>query len=213
MNEVQALAEKIRKSFFSSFTWFDRDPKSIYISTLPFCLRRQFFNIKFNAFPVQSSDMVLGSIFHLSLSQLDVFKDAKFEVPVSAELQNGYRLSGRADVVTEDAVYEFKFTRRLDSIELDPFYFAQANAYAVLLERPKFYLVKVQRTSFDVKVLESEADTNAFLVLKKRGSYLAECLENDEIPNGPEAEWECTRCAYRVVCSQLGDKDDVSKVR
>jgi len=188
------LVEIIKQSFFRLLErpW---TPKSIHVSALPFCLRKEFFNLKFNANPEPNAAMVSGKINHLAIRFLDIFSDDDaFEVELTHELKDGYRLSGRADVITaENVVYEFKFTKRLDSEELDPLYFAQANAYAVMADCDTFYVVKVHRDTYDVKVLEGEADKDAFNALKQRALLLIDCLEQNVIPNGPERDWECKR--------------------
>jgi len=204
---MMELAELIRQSFFSLLER-PRTPKSIHVSALPFCLRKEFFNIKFNANPEPVPAMVAGKINHLAIEHLDLFGPSdRFEVELTHELKDGYRLSGRADVITSEGyVYEFKFTKRLDSEELDPYYFAQANAYAVMADCAYFHLVKVHRDTFDVKVLTGEADEGAFEALKQRALLLIDCLEQNVIPQGPERDWECKNCVYNVVCSNLKDE-------
>jgi CRISPR/Cas system-associated exonuclease Cas4 (RecB family) len=152
--------------------------------------------------------MISGKIHHLAIEHLSIFgEDARFEVELYHELRNGYRLSGRADVITNSTtVWEFKFTKRLNSHELDPLYFAQANAYAVMAECERFILVKVHRDSYDVKILEGTADKEAFEALKQRALMLIDCLEGNTIPAGPELEWECKNCVYSIVCGNLKDE-------
>lgn len=201
------FAEFIKQSFFRLLER-PRTPKSIHVSALPFCLRKEFFNLKFNANPEPVPAMIAGKINHLAIRFLDIFSDDDaFEVELTCELKDGYRLSGRADVITaKNVVYEFKFTKRLDSEELDPLYFAQANAYAVMAGCDRFYLVKVHRDTYDVKVLEGEASKEAFNALKQRAFLLIDCLKRNVIPDGPERDWECRNCVYNVVCSNLKEE-------
>ena len=204
---MEELENKIKQSFFNLLER-PRTPGSIHVSALPFCLRREFFNIKFNANPQPNSNMVSGKIHHLALRYLDVFDGAEFEVEVSEELKSGYRLSGRVDIVCRGigVIYEFKFTKRANSQELDPLYFAQANAYAVMCGCEKFYLVKVHRDTLDVRIIEGEADRDAFNVLKQRALQVIDCLENNVIPFGPERDWECKNCVYNIVCKNLKEE-------
>jgi CRISPR/Cas system-associated exonuclease Cas4 (RecB family) len=202
------LEEQIKQSFFSLLER-PRTPKSTHVSALPFCLRREFFNIRFNADPNSVPAMVSGKIHHLAIRHLGIFDEAaEFEVGLTQDLRDGYRLSGKADVITNsDTVWEFKFTKRLDSHQLDPLYFAQANAYAVMADCEKFILVKVHRDSYDVRVLEGTADRDAFEALKQRALMLVDCIENSTVPQGPELDWECKNCVYSVVCSNLKDME------
>ena len=201
------LAEEIKQSFFKLLER-PRTPKSIHVSALPFCLRKEFFSIRFNASPEPVPAMVAGKINHLAIKYLDFFNPGdRFEVELIHELKDGYRLSGRADVITSEGyVYEFKFTKRLDSEELDPLYFAQANAYAYMANCAYFTVVKVHRDRYDVKTLAGETDEGAFNALKQRAIQLIDCLEQNVIPQGPELEWECKNCVYNIVCSNLKDE-------
>lgn len=198
------LEEKIKQSFFS-LPERQRSYKSIHVSALPFCLRKEFFNIRFNAQPQPVPAMIAGKINHLAIRFLDFFdSEVSFEVELSHELKNGYRLSGKADAITEDgSIYEFKFTKRLNSEELDPLYFSQANAYACMASCDHYYLVKVHRDSYDVKVLEGTADMKAFTALKDRANQVIDFLESNLIPGGPELEWECKNCVYSIICEKL----------
>jgi CRISPR/Cas system-associated exonuclease Cas4 (RecB family) len=201
------LEEQIKLSFFNLLER-PRTPKSIHVSALPFCLRKEFFGIRFNASPTPVPAMISGKIHHLAIQHLDYFKlmTYEFEKELHHELKDGYTLSGRADAILADTVYEFKFTKRLDSEELDPLYFTQTNAYACMADCEYFVLVKVHRDSYDVKVLEGEADKDAFEMLKQRALMLIDCLEQNVIPNGPELAWECKNCVYNIICSNLKDE-------
>jgi len=198
------IADRIRSSFFSLFER-ERSPNSIHISALPFCLRKEYFNIQFHANQTPTPAMVSGKIHHLSIRHLDYFKgkDAHFEVELKAPLTDDWILSGRADAIAGRTLYEFKFSRRLDGRELDLFYFAQANAYAVMAGCDSYALVKVDRNTYDVRALEGEPDRSAFNVLKERALTLVECLKVGKIPEGPEQEWECKNCAYSVICRRI----------
>jgi len=204
---TEELANQIKHSFFSLFER-ERTPNSIHVSALPFCLRKEFFNIRFNANPEPNSSMIAGKIYHLAIRHLNIFscRDS-FEVELTDDLKNGYRMTGRADVITEKGVvYEFKFTKRLDSSELDPLYFAQANAYAVMAGCDRFVVVKVHRENYDVRVLEGGVDPRAYEALRQRAMQIVDCLESDEIPSGPELEWECKNCVYNVICRKIDEK-------
>jgi CRISPR/Cas system-associated exonuclease Cas4 (RecB family) len=201
------LAERIKQSFFSLLDR-PRTPKSIHVSALPFCLRKEFFNIRFNANPLSTEKAIAGRIYHLALRHLDVFDSCEFEKEVELEVTKGYRIRGRVDVYdfVHDEVYEFKFSEGMQYSEAVPFYFAQANAYACMLSAKKFYLVLVNPKMFDVKVLEGEPDESAYEALKQRAIHIVDCLESNTIPPGPEKEWECKNCVYNIVCSNLKDE-------
>jgi len=129
--DVHELEKAIRKSFIFLLDR-PRTPYTIHVSALPFCLRKEFFNVRFHASPASSTSAVVGRVWHLAVQHLDVLQGCEFERPVEAELKNGYRLSGKIDAYDPKnrVVYEFKFAERLSSSELDGLYFAQANAYA-----------------------------------------------------------------------------------
>ncbi len=204
---MMTIEEQIKQSFFNLLER-PRTPKSIHVSALPFCLRKEFFSIRFNASPTPVPAMIAGKINHLAIEHLDFFKGtvAYFEQELRHELKDEYTLSGKADAILDDAIFEFKFTKRLDSEELDPLYFAQANAYACMAGCKLFYLVKVHRDTYDVKVLQGDADESAFDMLKQRALQLIDCLEESVIPEGPELEWECNRCVYNIICFNLKEE-------
>ena len=201
---MEELERRIKQSFFNLLER-PRSPGSIHVSALPFCLRKEFFNIKFNANPQPNPAMVSGKIYHLVLEHLDFLKGCRFEEEYAYGLGNGWWITARIDAIDENRreVWEFKFTKRLSSTELDPFYFAQACTYAVMANCERYFIVKVHRDTFDVKVLEGKADVDVFDALKQRALHIIDCLENNTIPPGPERDWECKNCVYSIICSNL----------
>lgn len=202
-------AEAIKSSFFSLFSR-QRTPNHIHVSALPFCLRKEFFNVRFNADPLPNAAMVKGRIMHNVLKDLNCFSNScEFEVELRHPLTDVYVLSGRADVIDydESIVYEFKFTRRKNSIELDPFYLAQANLYAYLATVSKAAVVKINLDTFDVSILQAECSEDAAKSLINRALEIVRCLESNMLPAGPEREWECKNCPYNIVCSRLKQEE------
>lgn len=198
------VADTIKHSFLYLLP-YEREPNTISISSLPWCLRRAYFNIMFNANPDPTPKMIRGKIMHYALREMPCFQGCKFELRISQPLRDRWKLLGHIDVYDPEnrEVYEFKFTDRIDNHTVDPFYFAQANAYAVIMDAQAFYLVKVNPNTFDVLVLDGEPDKDAFTALKDRALMIIECIESKQLPPGPEQDWECRNCVYNVVCSRL----------
>jgi len=211
--DLNELEERITRSFFSLFQRV-RTPNTIHVSALPFCLRKEFFNVKFNASLQPNERMVRGRICHYVLRELDIFDEDQhiFEQPIELQIDN-YRISGKIDVFDHKnkIVYEFKFSERLDSSELDPLYFAQANFYAVYTQSTEFYLVKVHPVTFKCRVLQSVPDQGAYDVMLERAKFIIDCLKNNELPEGPEHEFECKWCMYSVVCNQFKKRKQKQK--
>jgi len=202
------LAEHI-KSLFFSFGEHERKPNEIYVSDLCSCLRKAWFELRFNANPKPSGPMVAGKLFHALLKQVlegdELFKNAEFEVECKEELGSGWVLKGRADVVAGDTVYEFKFTRGLNFNKAHPNYYMQVGAYCFMLGKPKGCLVLVDRESFDTQVLESEPDDDLWSNLKEEAKLLVSMVEKGEVPtlNSPRFDFECKNCLWDVICSKM----------
>lgn len=198
---MDELARLIREAFIT----FDIRPREslseIYVTEAVWCLRKAFFNLRFNANPIVTSpDAIVGKLLHLSLPKVlkDVLGSAEYEVPCSHPLKEGFVLKGRADAVTEYRVFEFKFSSPYS--EAIPFYCAQANAYAVMLEKIGWSLVTIDKRTFDVKVLEADIDKTGFQSVVKRAETVIDCLKEDRVPPGPEFNWECNNCPYNIIC-------------
>lgn len=197
---MDELARSIKEEFLT-FDSKPRDFKEIYVTEVIWCLRKAFFNLRFNANPiVTSADAVIGKLLHLSLPKIlkYVLIDAKYEVSCGYHLKDGFLLKGRADAVTGDCVYEFKFSTPYT--EAKPFYVAQVNAYAKMLEKNEWVLVTIDKRTFDVEVLRSKTDEAGFKSVVERAETVIECLKKNMVPSGPEFEWECKSCPYNIIC-------------
>ena len=196
---TEELARKIRQAFL----YFDvkpREPNVIYVTEAVGCLRRGFFNLKFNANPVLgSADAILGKLVHLALPKIlkDVL-NAEFEVPLEHRIDETWTLKGRADAIGDEMVYEFKFSSPYSDAK--PIYFMQANCYAVMAGKPKFTLVIIDKRTFNIDVTTSEADEKSFQAVVDRAKEIIKCLEEDKPPVGPNFQWECNHCPYNIIC-------------
>ncbi|RLI44945.1 hypothetical protein DRO69_06230 [Candidatus Bathyarchaeota archaeon] len=200
---MEASIDELRRKIRQAFIMFDvkpRNPYEIYVTEAVGCLRRAFFNIKFNANPVlESADVIMGKLVHLALPK--VLKDivnAEFEVPLGYNISGPWVLSGRADAMDADMVYEFKFSSPYSDAK--PIYFMQANAYAVMAERPMFALVIIDKKTFDVDIMVSEADVKGFNAVVERAKTIISCVERNEVPPGPDYDWQCKNCPYALIC-------------
>jgi CRISPR-associated exonuclease Cas4 len=204
------LAEKLHILFFS-FDERIRRPNEIYVSDLTSCFRRTWFTLRFDANPKPNPVQVLGKMLHYVLKDVlsadELFRDAKFEVECSAPIEGcqGWLLKGKADVVTSEAIYEFKFTKGEAFNKANPTYYAQVSAYCKMLNKAKGYLILVDRDKFIFNVLEASPDEDLWRNLLEEAKLLVEALAKDEIPtlNSPRFEWECKSCVWNVVCRSL----------
>jgi len=203
MNE---MAQRI-KSLFLNFDKREREDSTIYVSDLTSCMRRAFFNIYFNAQPRPTPAMLQGKLFHVALERVlsDDFADAEFEVECSYSLENGWKLKGRADVVTDEAVFEFKFTKGTKYNQASTMYFAQLSAYLKMIGKQKGYLVLVDRETFNVDVLEVSEIDDLWNAVLQDANILIDHLQRGSIPiyKSPLFPWECSHCAWNIVCSNL----------
>jgi CRISPR/Cas system-associated exonuclease Cas4 (RecB family) len=211
MSEIskKTLSEEKIKSLFFSFGERERGEKEIFVTDVIYCWRRAWFTYKFKSKLPPSPKMVLGKLIHSSLPFVFDGYYANYEVPVSHELKDGWILTGKADMVLDDVVYEFKFTH--DSFNrVSPAYFVQVEAYISMLNKSIGYLVLVDRNTFDVKMIRIERDDKIFDAFIKEAEELIDVFRGDELPfvNSPRHEFECKHCPLFSVCKHLGVRSE-----
>ena len=128
-NNITVLAKsradiaKYIKTKFRELGLLSREPNTFYISELPYCITKIFFNIKFNARVINTS-MRYGVLWHyilpLLLKDNPEYKDAQFEVSVEYRYED-ITIKGRGDVivVTHDSVDEWKFSSQEKSSKVN----------------------------------------------------------------------------------------------
>jgi len=214
------LIEKFRKSFRRLYSDHPpRDERELYVTEVLYCPRKAFLNYTLNARFKPNVAMIEGTIHHMAVPDLDFWrgKDARFEVPVKYKVDD-FVVSGRVDVVAMKPdqtweVYEFKFPARLGNENVEPTYLMQGNAYAFMLDDyvgysvTDVYVVEVAmdrfRDEIDVRVLYTKPNREMFDAFLKKARYLIECIKNQELPEGPEFEWECNKCPYNIICNKI----------
>jgi CRISPR/Cas system-associated exonuclease Cas4 (RecB family) len=205
--EERALAQRLRSLFFT-YSERERPPNTVYVTDLTQCFRRSWLELRYRARPRPTPQMVLGRMLHdvleLVLSRDPSFATAKFEVECSHDLGNGWTLRGRADCVTDDGVFEFKFVRSPDYNRAKVVYAAQVSAYCFMLGKTVGYLVLVDRERLDVQVLRLEPDEDLWRNVVDRAKLLIDSLEGD-VPtvDSPLFEWECKSCDFAPICRKM----------
>jgi len=189
----------------------DRELNTLYVTDMTFCLRKSFFNIMFNAKTPRQWNMVLGSLLHEVCEKL--IKDAigaETEVECGYEF-DGWRIVGRADLVTDDAVYDFKFVKYTENEDTLFEYSLQVNAYATMLNKEKYYVIFVNVTNGDVKAYEFKQLDALWQEFLDRARVIIDAVESngDKLPPRTKYQWMCRYCPYSFVCHRL-DKTEVT---
>jgi len=125
----------------------------------------------------------LGELVHIGLGMLP--KLDKIE-PVLEKTVDEYRIVGRPDVVTPQAVYDFKTIRKLPMDVLSHHRLA-AEIYAWLAERPAYVIY------FNPMGFKEFGPIDP--IPEKEVKRL---IEEPKIPRWPE--WECDYCIFNTVC-------------
>ncbi len=140
-------------------------------------------------------EMLYGTVMHdVIVSRIAEKVGGETEVPVSVRVvhEDGqFTLSGRADLVRGDTVYEFKFTEK----PVDRRYLLQANAYAVLLGLPRYCIVAV--TSRKTYLYCRDVDEEMYGELIENAIKVHKLLNNVKVNF---SHGDCRKCEYKNVC-------------
>lgn len=158
--------------------------------------------------PRPSPLSIAGRLWHYGLPKaLEGLIGGNWEVKCEMRLDD-CSIVGRADCVSEDRVYEFKFTASELFSDRGPLAMsiAQANAYAHMLDRPRFTVVLINRSSFAVKAYTYDRDVDSFKHLVARALRLHDVVTREIIPTeeSPLYGWECGtrnyKCQFHAGC-------------
>jgi len=111
--ELESLLKKGVDNLFAENSK-DRFLPNIYrISHIVQCPAKEYLYRKTGIRPKQNSAMFNGSLLHLQIPEIikkiPDFEKAQYEVECIKD-HNEFKLVGHADAVTEDTVYEFKYS-------------------------------------------------------------------------------------------------------
>ena len=223
--EIKDLSEKLSNLLFHGNT--NGKKNTIPITYLSFCLRKAAFNLYFGTRSFERyPKAALGEMLHLGFQKLIennaryIFQeDSKFEfeVPLEYELENGWKITGRADFTWNNKVIELKFKDfdRFSGIDLDEIpddevlkaYIEQVNAYAFILDKEPYIWVFDNR-EMKFKILEVEKDEEQFYKMIQKAHKIIDGVEQLREGKFPielkqRFSWECNYCIYRAICNAL----------
>lgn len=177
--------------------------KTIFVTQVLQCLRRSYIEI-IKGVDIRyklSKPLLIGSAIHKYVEYLiNKYKDV-LNLNIEAEkhvefMHRGWRVVGRADIVTDKEVWEIKVTSRTYKIP-SLLHIAQANLYAYLLNKDIIRIIYFR----DNKIEEFIYQYTPRLIdmFFKRLNKLIDALENNQLPEKEEDFW-CSTCPYKYGC-------------
>jgi len=203
------------------------------VSELPYCMRKSLYRRKFGTKTELKGIMFQGTLFHEAVENIIkaglAYKDGlskalpikipslEFEVscskPFKGEDNKFILIKGHADAISDDTVYEFKFTGSDPDKyggDVPVAYAAQANLYAFILGKKFCSTVLVNRNNLKVWEFKLETDQVAAEYLCSKGIIIDRSLKSGNIPDGPEHSWECKgrwgKCDFYDICNTSKEK-------
>jgi len=205
--QLSRLEEKIEASIRGSSEPRFR-PNVLNVSELPFCHKKAYLMRKANIGSRLNGMMLSGTLFHEKipkyLAKIKEFKNARYEISCN-EIIGDLQIRGRADVVTDDCVYEFKYSAvktGLDNIPAN--HMLQGNAYANMLDIKKYVIAVINSFKLTPVLLEFKRDKKEYAKFCDDAVKLNDCINNDVFPEkGPSSKRECQYCPVRHDCEQM----------
>jgi len=207
VTRLSALEEKVEASIRGDSSPRYR-PNVLNVSELPFCHKKAFLLRRENIGTRLNGMMLSGTLFHEQLekylSGIEEFKDAIYEERCQENL-DGLQIRGRADVLTDDCVYEFKYSAvKTDLDNIPTNHMLQGNAYANMMDTKKYVIAVVNSFRLTPCFLEFKRDKKAYKLFCDDALKLNECINNNEFPEkGPSKKRECQYCPVRAECNQM----------
>jgi CRISPR/Cas system-associated exonuclease Cas4 (RecB family) len=176
-------------------------PNRYWVSELCLCIRKAYYNRKIGRPNEFNGAMLAGSMFHEIfpniVKEIKEFDNAEYEVKMEQQFGD-FVISGRADIITPDCVYDIKYS---GSKEISEHYKMQANGGAVLKEKPSYGVVLVNSRDLHVDFFKAPTSQEMFGVLLKKALALHNAIKEDSLPQGFDYKWECGYCPFiKSIC-------------
>ena len=185
-------------------------------SELCYCLRKAFIMRKHDIKTQINRYLIAGLMMHERFPKIikgmREFKNAKYEVECNVDFGE-FTISGRADIVTPNAIYELKHAGIKFVNSCPPQYSMQANAYANALDKNQWKIMVVDATNLNVQVYEGTKSTSEYKLFVTRAKQVHEAMHGGEVPEGPEYSWECYFCdkEAKSICEKMREKAEADK--
>lgn len=203
------MSEEIFKQLFIKMLEYEEQEhiheKTIFVTQVLQCLRRTYYEIKHGVDIKHkiSKPLLVGTAIHKYIEYLINKHKDKLDINIEAEKHiefeyKGWKIVGRADIVTDNEVWEIKVTSKTYKIP-SLLHIAQANLYAYILKKPIVRIIYFRNN----KIEEFVYHTNDRLtqMFFKRLDKLISYLERDEEPPREEDFW-CSTCPFKYICLQ-----------
>lgn len=177
------------------------------VTELTSCLRKSFFNRVFHKVSENNGPLLIGKILHEQIIPQVVPPGTELEKEFKFEVTNNGKtigLTGHADGMYNNVIYEFKF---VNDLNIPPSYFEQVNTYTILANADKYQIIAVNKNNLNVQTWEGVPDMDVYKQTIDKLFTLNAAIESSNPPSGPSFAQECTWCPYRNACYQSGNLD------
>ncbi|MEA3559829.1 MAG: hypothetical protein U9R75_11300 [Candidatus Thermoplasmatota archaeon] len=177
-------------------------PDRIFVSGLPFCLRKAVFLRVFHMNIEANVNMARGTMYHLIIPNIIDrigkgskgynFPEIQYEVECSGQY-DGFKIVGHCDVAlgrgkeemfAADMVEEWKFSRMSlrGGDDLPSYYMSQVNMYAYLMKAPLWRLVIVHPDKLTVTMFDGNVGAQAADIMADRAETVHKVFTQKDHP-------------------------------
>ncbi|MHA1329789.1 MAG: PD-(D/E)XK nuclease family protein [Candidatus Hodarchaeales archaeon] len=166
------------------------------------CLRKLYFK-RTILLPFRRREKSLllfetGNVFHWFLQSL--FPENETERPVRLKFKE-FNIIGRADLVHNGEIYEFKAVSSLPSLPYE-IHECQVEVYMRGLRKKTATIVYVKKTTFDTLEFQVQRDDLRWKEICLKVRKVVEALKNKVAPE-PNFSPSCRWCPYYSICRKL----------
>jgi len=178
------------------------------VSEAVFCPRKNYFIRAKGDIPEPNGKMITGTLFHtmipVALKDYPGITNPKFEQECRLDITDEfgtYSIIGHSDVLCDEKVLEFKFTKLYKRKPVSEYYFYQANMYCYLQNRQEYEIITIDKDDLAVEIYSSNRDEDKYKEILENVKLTWQGL-NKGIPpeKGPMYDWECNYCPYQSDC-------------
>lgn len=180
------------------------------VSEIVFCPRKSYFIRHNGDIPEPNGKMLTGTLFHtmipIAVKNYPGITNPLFEQECKKEFTDEfgtYTITGHSDVIADEKVLEFKFTKLYKRKPIPEYWFNQVNIYAYFQNKDSYEIIAIDKDDLNIEILSGEKDQARYDDCIENAKLIWEGLNKGIAPEkGPMYSWECKYCPYEMQCKK-----------
>ena len=197
---VDDIYEAFKRYYYSEVFPIPDRPDVFHVTELCDCPLKTYL-IRKHLLPISLDKMVilcLGRAVHEVIEKYLPIREVGFEVEGKTTLNGRFTVIGRADILTDYAVYDIKTVNKIPDKPFEH-HEMQVTLYTRIFDKQQAHIIYIAKDKGKIAIFRANTDEKYVREAERNAEILYDALTSNTPPK-PVRSWRCNYCENQLYC-------------